>query len=265
MADDTATMAESQLLCTDADGTRTITFNRPEAKNAMSMAMRERFCALLSGAEQSAEIRAVIVTAVDPVFTAGVDFKEASSGNFARKWNAFDAQFAVNPGKALRAMTKPVICAVNGACVSGGLEVALSSSFIVASDRARFADTHARLGVIATWGLTALLPRAVGVRRAREMSVTGNFVSAEEALQIGLINHLVPHDELGPFAQKLAADVPALGSVQEVMRLYLRGEGLSLADALALEAEHTVRRTFDAKAFGELGAATAKRGSQRGD
>ena len=263
MADDATNLAESQLLCADADGVRTLTFNRPEAKNAMSMAMRERFCALLSDAEQSTEIRAVIVTAVDPVFTAGVDFKEASSGTFARKWNAFDAQFAVNPGKALRAMTKPVICAVNGACVSGGLEVALSSSFIIASDRARFADTHARLGVVATWGLTALLPRAVGVRRAREMSVTGNFVSAEEALQIGLINHLVPHDELGPFAQKLAADVPALGSVQEIMRLYLRGEGLSLADALALEAEHTVRRTFDAKAFGELGAATAKRGSQR--
>jgi enoyl-CoA hydratase len=264
MADDASAIAETHLLCADGDGIRTITFNRPEAKNAMSGAMRERFCALLSDAEQSTDIRVVIVTGVDPVFTAGVDFKEASSGNFARKWNAFDAQFAVNPGKALRAMTKPVICAVNGACVSGGLEVALSSSFIVASDRARFADTHARLGVIATWGLTALLPRAVGVRRAREMSVTGNFVSAEEALRIGLINHLVPHDELVPFCRKLAADIPALGSIQEIMRLYLRGEGLSLADALALEAEHTVRRTFDAKSFGELGAATAKRGSQAG-
>lgn len=255
-------MSDEHLLCDDADGIRTLTFNRPESKNAMSMAMRERFCALLSEAEQSADIRAVIVTAVDPVFTAGVDFKEASSGSFARKWNAFDAQFAVNPGKALRAMTTPVICAVNGACVSGGLEVALSSSFIVASEKARFADTHARLGVIATWGLTALLPRAVGVRRAREMSVTGNFVSAEEALRIGLVNHVVPHDELGAFARKLASDIPALGSVQEIMRLYLRGDGLSLADALALEAEHTVRRSFDAQAFGELGAATAKRGSQ---
>ena len=265
MPDDTSALAESQLPCVDDEGVRTITFNRPEAKNAMSMAMRERFCALLSEAEQAPDIRAVIVTAVDPVFTAGVDFKEASTGNFARKWNAFDAQFAVNPGKALRAMTKPVICAVNGACVSGGLEVALSSSFIVASERARFADTHARLGVIATWGLTALLPRAVGIRKAREMSVTGNFVSAEEALRIGLVNHVVSHDELGSFAHKLASDVPALGSIQEIMRLYMRGEGLSLADALALEAEHTVRRTFDAKSFGELGTATAKRGSQKAD
>jgi enoyl-CoA hydratase len=262
MSDDIGAVAENQLPCVDDDGIRTITFNRPEAKNAMSMAMRERFCALLSEAEQSSDIRVVIVTAVDPVFTAGVDFKEASTGNFARKWNAFDAQFAVNPGKALRSMTKPVICAVNGACVSGGLEVALSSSFIVASERARFADTHARLGVIATWGLTALLPRAVGIRKAREMSITGNFVSADEALQIGLVNHVVAHDELGPFARKLATDIPALGSIQEIIRLYMRGEGLSLADALALEAEHTVRRTFDAKSFGELGTATAKRGSQ---
>ena len=84
-----------------------------------------------------------------------------------------------------------MICAVNGACVSGGLEIALSCSFIVASERARFADTHARLGVIATWGLTALLPRAVGIRKATEMSITGNFVDADEALRIGLVNHVV--------------------------------------------------------------------------
>ena len=253
--------ADQHLLCDDSEGVRTFTFNRPEAKNAMTLAMRERLCALLSDAEQSPEIRAVVITAVDPIFTAGVDFKEASTGGLGKSWNAYDAQFAVNPGKALRAMTKPVIAAVNGACVSGGFEIALSCSFIVASERARFADTHARLGVIATWGLTAMLPRAVGIRKAREMSMTGNFVAAEEALRIGLANHVVAHDELLTFAHKLAADVPALGSVQEILRLYMRGEGASLADALALEAEHTVRRTFDAKAFGELGSQTAKRAS----
>ena len=69
---------------------------------------------------------------------------------------------------------------------------------IVASERARFADTHARLGVVATWGLTALLPRAVGIRKASEMSITGNFVDADEALRIGLVNHVVPHDDLLP-------------------------------------------------------------------
>ncbi len=257
----------SALLVDDSAGIRTITINRPEAKNALSLAMRVQLCELLSEAEQTPELRAVVIGAVDPVFSAGVDFKEIAAGADAsatKSWNAFDAQFTINPGKALRAMTTPVIAAVNGACVSGGLEIALSSSFVVASDKARFADTHARLGVVATWGLTALLPRAVGIRKAREMSITGNFVGAEEALRIGLVNHVVPHGELDAFARRLALDVAATGAVNEVLRLYARGEGLSLADALALEAEHTCRRgAFDAQAFGEAGRATAARGSAR--
>ena len=110
-------------------------------------------------------------------------------------------------------MAKPMICAVNGACVTGGLELALSCTFVVASDRARFADTHARLDVVAGWGLTALLPRAVGVRKAAEMSITGNFVDAAEALRLGLVNHVVPHGELGSFARDLADDVAGTGAV----------------------------------------------------
>jgi enoyl-CoA hydratase len=256
-------MSDDHLLVDDADGVRTITLNRPEAKNAMTLAMRLRLCELLSQAEQSPDTRVVVLAAVDPVFSAGVDFKEVAATDSPKPWNAFDAQFAINPGKALRAMTTPVICAVNGACVSGGLEVALSSSFVIASDRARFADTHARLGVVATWGLTALLPRAVGIRKAREMSITGNFVLAEEALRLGLVNQVVPHEELATTVRRLAGDVAGTGAVQEVLRLYARGDGLSLADALALEAEHTCRRgAFDARAFGEAGKATAARGSQ---
>jgi enoyl-CoA hydratase len=253
-----------ELQVHDADGIRTITINRAGSKNALTGAMRTYLCESLSRAEQSADIHAVIITGVDPVFSAGVDFKEVagSGGSSGSRWNAYDAQFAINPGKALRAMTTPVICAVNGACVSGGLEIALSSSFIVASERARFADTHARLGVVATWGLTALLPRAVGVRKAREMSITGNFVDAHEARRLGLVNHVVAHDELGAFARALAADVARTPAVTEVLRLYSRGEGLSLADALALETEHVTRRSFDADAFGAAGTATAKRGRQ---
>jgi len=257
-------MSDDHLLVDDSHGIRTITLNRPESKNALTLAMRLRLCELLSRAEQDPVTRVVVLTAIDPVFSAGVDFKEVASGDAATPWNAFDAQFNINPGKALRAMTTPVIAAVNGACVSGGLEIALSASFIVASDLARFADTHARLGVVATWGLTALLPRAVGIRKAREMSITGNFVLADEALRIGLVNQVVPHDELDHAARKLATEVAGTGAVAEVLRLYARGEGLSLADALALEAEHTCRRgSFDAKAFGEAGKETAARGSQR--
>ena len=256
-------MTADQLLVDDdaSIGVRTITFNRPEAKNAINRAMRQELCGLLSAAEQDPAVRVVVITGTDPAFTAGVDFKEtAAAAPDQPAWNAYDAQFHLNPGRALRAMSTPVIAAVNGPCVSGGLEIALSSAFVVASDQARFADTHARLGVVATWGLTALLPRAVGVRKAREMSVTGNFVDAGEALRIGLVNHVVAHDDLLPFVNRLAADVAATPAVAEVMTLYTRGDGLSLAGALALETEHTARRSFDPAAFGRAGTETAARG-----
>jgi enoyl-CoA hydratase/carnithine racemase len=242
-------MSEDTLLVVDDDGIRTITFNRPEVKNALTAAMRTRLCESIADADADNGIRAVVVTAVDPVFTAGVDFREAAAG----------APPARNPGEALRAMAKPVICAVNGACVTGGLEIALSCTFVVASDRARFADTHARLDVVAGWGLTALLPRAVGVRTAAEMSITGNFVDAAEALRLGLVNHVVPHDELGPFTRGLADDIARTGAVAEVLDLYRRGDGLPLADALALEAEHVAGRRFDPSAFAAAGRATAAR------
>src|SRR3954449_3957972 len=242
-----------ELVVDDRDGVRTITINRPEVKNALTAAMRTRFSELIEDADADDSVRAVVVTAVDPVFSAGVDYKEVATGP------ASGARAALNPGAALRAAAKPVVCAVNGACVTGALELALSCTFIVASERARFADTHARLDVVAAWGLTALLPRAVGVRKAAELSITGNFVDAEEALRIGLVNHVVPHEELLPFTRALVDDIAPTGAVGEVLDLYRRGDGLPLADALALEAEHAARRRVDPAAFGAAGAAAAAR------
>jgi enoyl-CoA hydratase len=241
-----------ELLVDDDDGLRTITINRPEVKNALTAAMRARLCELVEEADADTATRAVVLTAVDPVFSAGVDFKEVAAGT------GFGA--ATNPGATLRAATTPVVCAVNGACVTGALEIALSCTFIVASGRARFADTHARLDVVAAWGLTALLPRAVGVRKAAELSITGNFVDADEALRLGLVNHVVPHAELLPFAVALARDIAPTGAVAEVLDLYRRGDGRPLADALTLEAEHAAGRTVDPAAFGAAGAAAAARG-----
>jgi enoyl-CoA hydratase len=151
------------------------------------------------------------------------------------------------------------VCAVNGACVTGALELALSCTFIVASERARFADTHARLGVVAAWGLTALLPRAVGVRKAAELSITGNFVDATQALRLGLVNHVVSHDELLPFTRSLVDDIAPTPAVGHVLDLYRRGAGLPLADALALEAAHAATQQVDPAAFGAAGAAAAAR------
>jgi enoyl-CoA hydratase len=247
-------VSDDTLVVDDRDGVRTITINRPEVKNALTAAMRARFCALIEAADGDDAVRAVVVTAVDPVFSAGVDFKEVASGSGRTS--------AANPGAVLRAATTPVVCAVNGACVTGALELALSCTFIVASERARFADTHARLDVVAAWGLTALLPRAVGRRKAAELSITGNFVDAEEAWRLGLVNHVVAHDELLPFTRALVDDIAPTAAVGHVLDLYRRGEGLSLAEALQLEAAHAATQQVDPSAFGAAGAAAAARQQQ---
>jgi len=244
-------LADDHLLVDDVDGVRTITINRPEVKNALTGAMRARFCELVDEADVDDRTRAIIVTAVDPVFSGGVDFKEVASGSGGATRS--------NPGAALRAARTPIVCAVNGACVTGALEIALSCTFIVASERARFADTHARLDVVAAWGLTALLPHAVGVRKATELSITGNFVDAAEALRIGLVNHVVAHGELLPFTRALVDDIAPTGAVGQVLDLYRRGDGLPLADALALEAAHAATQQVDPAAFGAAGARTAAR------
>jgi enoyl-CoA hydratase len=248
------TAPTTNLRCESHGDVRLVTIDRPEKKNALSNEMRRELCALLADLDEDDSVRAVVLTGEDPVFTAGVDFTDIDPA-----FKASTAQFSVNPGRALRAMTTPVICAVNGACVSGGLEIALSATFIVASTQARFADTHARLGVVPTWGLTALLPRAVGVRRARELSITGNFVDAETALQIGLVNHVVAHDELIPFSIQLAGQVASTSAVGEILSLYRQGEELSLQGALSLETASSAGRPFNSATFAKVGRETAAR------
>jgi enoyl-CoA hydratase len=238
----------------DDNGIRILTIDRPESKNALHGPLRGEMCAAAAAADRDDDVRVVVLTAVDPVFSAGVDFKQLERGP-GETGSPLDS----TPASALRAMHKPVICAVNGACVSGALEIALSCSFIVASERARFADTHAMLGVVPTWGLTALLPRAVGVRKARQMSITGEFVDASEALRLGLANHLVPHEDLMAFTIELASRVPENAAVGEMLGLYARGEDLTTAAALAAETAHSTGRRYDLEAFTAAGSAVSAR------
>ncbi|GAB3760739.1 enoyl-CoA hydratase [Nocardioides ginsengisegetis] len=235
------------LTSEDSGRVRLLTINRPEAKNAMHAPLRGALVQAMVAAELDDTIGSVVLTAVDPVFSAGVDFKIHDNPPAA------EAQFLASPARAIRSMRTPVVCAVNGACISGALEVALSCSFIIASGKARFADTHTRLGVVATWGLTALLPRAVGVRIARELSLTGRFVDAEEALRIGLVNQVVAHDQLVSYAMKLAHEIPFNDASRDLMDLYARGENLSLAAALDLETSSSLRRKVDLEAFSKAG------------
>ncbi len=196
----------------DDGAVRTLTLHRPAARNALTAALIADLGAALAAADADPSVAVVVLTGADPAFCAGLDLKElgTSGANVALAGRADD------PWQLLRRMATPVIGAVNGPAVTGGLELALGCDFLVASERAAFADTHARVGAMPGGGMTPLLQQAVGVRRAMEMSLTGNFVDAAEALRIGLVNAVVPHAELQAAVARLAGDVA--GNDPELVR-----------------------------------------------
>jgi len=224
------------LLVETAAGVRTITLNRPAARNALSSELIDRLVEALHAAEDDPDVRAVVLTGADPAFCAGLDLREAGATGLP---SASVTDPKASPWWVLYGMNTPVIGAVNGPAVTGGLELALQCTFLVASERAVFGDTHARVGVHPGGGLSGLLPQAVGLRRAREMSLTGNFVDAAEAHRLGLVNHVVPHPELVPTALRLAGDIASADprTATALNDTYREVAALPLGEGLALERE----------------------------
>ena len=224
----------TDVVLTDVtDRIGTVTLHRPDARNALNRDLRAALPRALRAMDDDDGVDVIILTGTDPAFCAGLDLKEL--GSRPRNEGPVDGDPVVQgPWPEL---TKPVIGAINGVAITGGFELALNCSFLIASERARFADTHARVGVMPGWGLTVLLPQAVGVRKAREMSLTGNFLTAEEALQLGLVNHVVAHDELLPFTRSIAADIVGndQAGVRRMLETYDATTGTTVADAWVVE------------------------------
>ncbi len=171
-----------------------IELQRPEARNAVNVALATAICDTVTACQDAA---AIVITGADPAFCAGLDLRSLG----------VDSLGDLAPFVATVANSSiPVIAAVNGPAVTGGFELALAADFIVASERASFADTHLRVGVYPGPVLVDL-PRRVGPAWGREMSLTGNFVDAATALRIGIANHVVAHEELVPFALELASAI----------------------------------------------------------
>ena len=212
----------------------TITLNRPEAMNALSAELRAAIREAFRTLSTDDEVGAVILTGAGRAFCAGVDLKEL--GGEAGPTSAIGSG---NPVAAMEACAKPIIGAINGFAITGGFELALSCDLLIASSAARFADTHARVGILPGWGLSQKLPRLIGIARAKELSLTGNFLSAEQAEEWGLANRVVAPAELLPTCLALARDM--LSCEPKTMRAYKalidRGFGLSLGEAIAVERE----------------------------
>jgi enoyl-CoA hydratase len=229
-------MSDTVLVSRDG-AVATVTLNRPGARNALSQELRRALWKAVGDLGTDDSIAAVVLTGADPAFCAGLDLKELA----ATAGSALGETGAAGETSARRgpvpAIDKPLIGAVNGVAITGGFEVALACDFLIASERAAFADTHARMGIMPGWGLTVLLPEAVGFRRAKELSTTGNFLDAQTALAWGLVNHVVPHDECVPFAQELAADIATNDrvAVRQMLATYGEGALVSGEEAWAVE------------------------------
>ena len=229
------------LLIAKQDGIAVLTLNRPEAMNALSRDLRRALHDGLKAVEADPEVRVIILTgAGDRAFTAGLDLKELGSdpgGMSAANATSADA----NPVKAIEMCTKPVIGAINGVAITGGFEVALACDILIASERARFADTHARVGILPGWGLSQKLSRLIGIYRAKELSLSGNFLDARTAEAWGLVNRVVAPDELMPAALKLAAEIASVpgDSVNIYKKLIDEGFAMTFGDSLTHETATT--------------------------
>ena len=225
-------MPDDVLLIDTADRIRTLTLNRPAVRNALSSELRDRVFAALRDAETDDDVDVVILTGADPAFCAGVDLKELGGGvggsgeipDLSPRWPP---------------MSKPVIGAINGVAVTGGLELALCCDMLIASELARFADTHARVGILPSWGMSVRLPQAVGRGLALRMSLTGDYLSAYDALRVGLVTEVVLHDELLDTARAVAASIVGnnRAAVRALLSSYHRIDEAQTREGLQIEEE----------------------------
>lgn len=228
-----------------------LTLNRPEAMNALSVGLMAELTQQIDAAAADPSVRVLLLTGAGRAFCAGLDLKEIGAGR-NRLGGGELGVAEQDPVAALERFQGPIIGAINGAAVTGGFELALACDVLLASPAARFADTHARIGIAPGWGLSQKLSRAIGPYRAREVSFTGNWVSAEQAAAWGFVNRVVPAEQLLAQARALAADM--LGTVPEMLRHYKAvirdGYALPFGEAMQLERrrgrEHNARVAADA-------------------
>lgn len=226
-------MNTESLVLTDIDnGIAVVTLNRPDALNALSTGLRNAIIETFQTLAGDESVAVIILTGAGRAFTVGLDLKELGGERAA------DAKPSPhNLLDVIAAVPQPIIGAINGYAITGGFELALMCDFLIASEQARFADTHARVGVVPGWGLSQRLPRLIGINRAKELSLTGNYLSAQQAETWGLVNRCVSAEALLPTAMVLATDIASTDQATrlEIKRIMDAGWNQTLADGLQLE------------------------------
>lgn len=193
----------NKVLLEKRDGYAIVTLNRPDEMNALSRELRADFVDAFDACSADSSIRVVVVTGNGRAFCAGFDLKEMSNTTTADASEEADNAIA----RAMERFSGPIIGAINGHAITGGFEMALACDILIASTNARFADTHARVGILPGWGLSQKLPRLIGRSRAKEVSFTGAPVFAAQAYEWGLVNHVVEPDKLLSRAIEMAETI----------------------------------------------------------
>jgi enoyl-CoA hydratase len=241
-------MSEAVVLIDKQEGIATVTLNRPDKLNALNRELRLAFCHAMQALRADPEVRAVIITGAGRAFCVGLDLRELGTGKSGIR-DEGNATFVT----VIEDMEVPVIAAVNGFAITGGFELALACDMMIAAEEAQFADTHARVGVMPGGGMSARLPRAVGIRKAKELSLTGNYLPAREAERMGLVNRVVAKEQLLTAARELARQIAGANQkiVRQMKRLYDLTTRTTLEDALRIEQDSF--RDFNRQAnLGEL-------------
>ena len=210
-----------------------VTLNRPTAMNALSRELRTAIADTFEKLESDPAVSVVILTGAGKAFCAGLDLKELGQGRDTVQGTVETK----DPVTSIARFSGPIIGAINGVAITGGFELALACDVLICSSEARFADTHGRVGILPGWGLSQRLSRTIGIYRAKELSLTGNFLTAQQAADWGLANRVVAPDELIPAANKPATDMLSL--VREALSGYKRlidqGYAENFGDALKTE------------------------------
>ena len=255
----------SDVLRVERDaGVATLTMNRPDQRNALNAELRRTLRDTFRALEQDASIRAVILTGAGKGFCAGLDLKEMGERGPGAGGEGEGGGLSHGLVETIEAYPHPVIGAINGVAVTGGFELALACDVLIGCPETRFADTHARVGILPGWGLSQKLARLMGPSRAKMISFTGNYVSAEEAERWGLIARIVPADQLLPTCRQLAKDMLSCvpGAVEGYKRMIDEGYAINYGDSRALERklsnEHV--RGVSAKDIAERRASVVARG-----
>lgn len=233
-------MSYTQISVERSGGIAWISLNRPEAMNAITLEMINELKDAMTALGKDKEVGVIVLTGAGKAFCAGMDLKALGSAKFENGaiGDSYDLPMRACIAE-MRSIPKPVIGMINGACITGAMELAVNCDILIASEKAKFGDTHCRWGLRPSWGLSAKFPRLVGIMKAKELTFTGRIFSAQEAEKYGIVNRVVAPENLKSEVKALADAILKNSAEAVAAGKYLYNKGMATTQEEAMKIEFT--------------------------